>query len=355
MTPLRAVRYQRKTNNMEKQIKKPTKKQIKRIILTLILGVLLIAACVFLYRLLNFGFTIGIISVAVFLVILAIVGIFKSDTVFKLMMTFIYVGLIVVVAVVILDYSGFINRFDSTEAFVNYINNSNGMAEVLFLLVQFLQVTFIPIPSTITTVGATLLFPKFWKAFALANAGLIIGSMFAFFLGRVFGVKLAKWLVGEEAMEKYQRFMKGRDKIILFYMFLFPFFPDDFLCLLAGLTNMSYFGFFIMMLITRSIGTASTIFMAKGIFKIPFEGWGIPVWIALVLLVLVLFVVTIKYSAKIEAMMLKLIDKITFKKKNVKEDAEQVDTLSNQSANSASIEKNVNVENDEIKEQNGSS
>lgn len=318
--------------------------------MTLVLGVLLITACSFLFSLLHYGLTIGIISLAVTVITLAIVGIFRLDSLFKLMMTSMYVGIICVLALVVLDRTGFIHQFDSTEAFVDYINNSGGVAEVLFLIVQFLQVTFIPIPSTITTVGATLLFPQFWKAFALATSGLIIGSMFAFFLGRVFGVKLANWLVGEDAMKKYQKFMKGRDKIILFYMFLFPFFPDDFLCLLAGLTTMSYTGFFLMMVVTRAIGTAGTIFMAKGILSIPFEGWGIPVWIALVIIVFGLFVLTIKYSAKIEEWMMRFIDKITLKSKREEllhkadettETSEESDRLSNN--NDKGIQKATNV------------
>ncbi len=301
---------------MGKQIKnKLTSKQKKRIALTLLLGAALVTGCVYLYNLLNFGLTIGIITVAVTVVVLALASVGKSDMLFKFMMTAIYLGIVAVGVIIVLDRTGFIGKFDSTEAFVAYINNSGGVAELLFLLIQFLQVTIIPIPSTITTVGAALLFPEFWKAFALATSGLILGSMFAFFLGRVFGIRLANWLVGEEAMEKYQKFMKGRDKIILFYMFLFPFFPDDFLCLLAGLTSMSYFGFFLMMLLTRSIGTAGTILTAKGIFSIPFAGWGIPVWIFLILVVIALFIVTVKYSAQLEAGMLKLVDRLSLKRK----------------------------------------
>ncbi|NCA67339.1 MAG: TVP38/TMEM64 family protein [Clostridia bacterium] len=314
---------------MEKFIKKQklNQKQKKRVVLTLVLGVLLLAACVLLYNLLNYALTIGIISVAVATVTLTLFMI-RTESVFKILTTMIYVGLICVIVVIILDWTGFIHQFDSTEAFVAYINNSGGVAELLFLLIQFLQVTLIPIPSTITTVGATLLFPQFWKAFILSTSGLVIGSMLAFFLGRVFGVRLANWLVGEEAMQKYQKFMKGKDKIILFYMFIFPFFPDDFLCLLAGLTNMSYFGFFIMMIVTRSIGTAGTIVMAKGIFSIPLVGWGIPIWIALILVVFALFVLTIKYSAQIETFMMKLIEKMSIrgkKRNHIKNNAKPIE------------------------------
>mgnify|MGYP002508213373 CR=1 FL=1 len=73
----------------------------------------------------------------------------------------------------------------------------------------------------------------------------MIGSMFAFFLGRVFGVKLLIWMVGPKAYNKYQKMLKGRDKLMLFMMFLLPVFPDDLLCIFAGVTTMSYTTFFI--------------------------------------------------------------------------------------------------------------
>ena len=142
--------------------------------------------------------------------------------------------------------------------------------------------------------------------------GLVIGSMFAFFLGRVFGVRFANWLVGEKTIAKYHALTKGRDKVVLFYMFLFPFFPDDFLCILAGMTNYTYVGFFLLQVFSRTIGTLTTILLTKGVVSIPLEGWWLALWAVIIIAVVILLIMTIKYSDKLERYSMKIIDKLTF-------------------------------------------
>ena len=193
-----------------------------------------------------------------------------------------------------------------------------------------------PIPSTVTTVCAALLFGTqpmtfmgWLKPTLLAVAGSTIGSMLAFWLGRVFGMKLVVWLIGKDAVNKYQHIVKGKDKLLLFFMFLFPFFPDDALCLLAGLTNMSYLGFFAMQLFCRFVGigvTVATTQFGDGIMGIiPFSGWGIPVWIVAILLVLVLLFLTFKYSDKIEKFFTKIVYKmLPFLKRKKMEETEEI-------------------------------
>ena len=225
-----------------------------------------------------------------------------------------------------LNKSGLLSSINSADDVVNYINNSGGVAEVIFVLANFLQVTIIPIPSTITTTAGALLFEGIWKPLYLTVIGLVIGSMFAFFLGRVLGVRFANWLVGEKTIAKYKAMTKGRDKIVLFYMFIFPFFPDDFLCILAGMTNYTYIGFFFLQVFSRTLGTLTTILIAKGIVSIPFYGWWLALWAVIIILVIVLLIYTIKYSEKIEQFVMKVIDKLTFgltsKKRLEKESAE---------------------------------
>ena len=92
-----------------------------------------------------------------------------------------------------------------------------------------------------------------WPAFIFSSIGQIIGSIIAFALGRFFGVKLVTWIVGEETLHKYQDMIKGRDKLMLTVMFLFPVFPDDVLCLVAGLSSMTWPYFIIVMCICRPI------------------------------------------------------------------------------------------------------
>ena len=143
----------------------------------------------------------------------------------------------------------------------------------------------------------------------------MIGSMFAFYLGRRFGVKLIIWLCGKNIYEKYVNFAKGKDKIVLTLMFLFPFFPDDILCIAAGMTDMKYWQFFVVMSITRPLNILIMEGALKGIASIPLTGYGIPIWIALIATVLIAVVIAFKYSDKIEKITMKFFEKISSKLK----------------------------------------
>lgn len=281
---------------------------------------------------------------------LAVVALFRDwETVYKLSITVLYIGAIFLIVYFALNKSGLLSSINSADDVVNYINNSGGVAEVIFVLANFLQVTIIPIPSTITTTAGALLFDGIWKPLYLTVIGLVIGSMFAFFLGRVLGVRFANWLVGEKTIAKYKAMTKGRDKIVLFYMFIFPFFPDDFLCILAGMTNYTYIGFFFLQVFSRTLGTLTTILIAKGIVSIPFYGWWLALWAALIILVIVLLIYTIKYSEKIEQFVMKIIDKLTFgltsKKRLEKEAAEAA--KNEETASDSSQENGEDVPTDE--------
>ena len=287
--------------------------------------------------------TMSIVFVAcVGVIALAVVSLFRDwDTPYKLSITALYIGAVFLIGYFALNKSGLLSSIDSADDVVNYINNSGGVAEVIFVLANFLQVTIIPIPSTITTTAGALLFEGIWKPLYLTVIGLVIGSMFAFFLGRVLGVRFANWLVGEKTIAKYKAMTKGRDKIVLFYMFIFPFFPDDFLCILAGMTNYTYIGFFFLQVFSRTLGTLTTILIAKGIVSIPFYGWWLALWAVIIILVIVLLIYTIKYSEKIEQFVMKIIDKLTFgltsKKRLEKESAEAA-----KSADAAAVQSKEN-------------
>ncbi|MDE7349046.1 MAG: VTT domain-containing protein, partial [Clostridia bacterium] len=138
-------------------------------------------------------------------------------------------------------------------------------------------------------------------------------SMLAFYLGRKFGVKLIIWLFGKNAYDKYVKFTQGKDKIVLTLMFLFPFFPDDLLCIVAGITDMKYWQFFVLMLITRPLNTLILEGSLKGFASIPLTGYGIPIWIAIIAVALVAVVLAFKYSNKLENALMSLFDKISSK------------------------------------------
>lgn len=225
---------------------------------------------------------------------------FRKKT--KLLYKIFYITIIVIFTTIIslylLKISGILTRFDSIESFREYISSFNN-AVLIFILLQFAQVVFLPIPAFITVGAGVLLFGPFWGG-VYSYIGIVFGSILAYFLGRCFGVKVAKWLVGEDNLKKGLKIIKGKDKVVLTFMFLFPFFPDDILCFVAGITTISPLFFIVMILITRFISIfASTYSMNNSI--IPYTTWwGILLWIIFILLTIFISIFICKNGEKIE-------------------------------------------------------
>jgi uncharacterized membrane protein YdjX (TVP38/TMEM64 family) len=229
---------------------------------------------------------------------------------------FLYVfGVLLIGILLPLSYTGaleYLVNLNETE--LKEIIGTSKYSEIIFIFLQFVQVTFLPIPSTITTVVGAVLFE--WSSVIYTLIGLWAGSFLAFWIGRIFGKKAARWIVGQEVLDKYYARVKGRDKTLLFLMFLLPFFPDDVLCLIAGLTNMKFRTFVLMMVITRPPQVIGTIFVIIVLqrFSIPFHGWGLVVWIVLAILVIAAVVLVLKYSSTLERWMTVILEKLTDKK-----------------------------------------
>lgn len=205
-----------------------------------------------------------------------------------------------------------VSMFDSTQKIQSFLAKYGAYAGLIYIVIQFLQVTFIPVPAAITTMAGVALFGV-WKTFIYSVIGIIAGSLLAFYLGKKYGVKLFVWLMGQRAYDKYLHMTKGKDKIVLTMMFLFPLFPDDLLCIAAGLTNMTYFQFFAIMLIARPLNILAMEGAFKGISAIPLSGYGIPIWIAIIGLTLAVAIIGFKYSDKIEQSFLKFFERISSK------------------------------------------
>jgi len=219
------------------------------------------------------------VSIITTLTVLAITF-FKSSNkiIFKLSFLSIVFILITMLSLYLFKISGLLDNFNNVKDFKEYIKSFEQYAIVLFVLVQFLQVVALPIPSFITVAAGVLLFGPL-KAAMYSSVGIILGSIVAYFIGRVFGVKVVKWLVGENNLKKGLKIIDGKDKIVLTFMFLFPFFPDDVLCFISGLTTMSPLFFIAMIAVTRVVSIFTASYSLNNSI-IPYDTWwGILLWV----------------------------------------------------------------------------
>ena len=193
---------------------------------------------------------------------------------------------------------GWIKYFEDTDSLLELIRRYDSYAVLIFVAVQFAQVTILPLPATLTTIAGFTVFGV-GETLLYSSAAIIAGSMVAFAAGRTFGVRLAVWLCGAKSVAKYRQLLKGRETLLLYAMFLLPIFPDDLLCVIAGLGSMSYRSFGVMMLISRPVGVLWTAAVYKGAVNIPANAAGIAAWVAIALVTVAVFAVLYKYGEKI--------------------------------------------------------
>ncbi len=206
--------------------------------------------------------------------------------------------LAIVVAGYVLYYeTGLSERFDNFDALKSFILDSGFWGVLIFIALTVFQVVVLPIPEAVTILLGVAIYGATWS-FVLSVIGTIIGSLISFMLGKVFGRRLCNWMFGEENTEKYAKILSEKGRFLFIIMLLFPAFPDDMLCMIAGITSMSYGYFTLVCLLTRPVMIGLTAYLGSGV--IPLTGWGIPIWIAIACLMFVMFVVIGKIKTKIE-------------------------------------------------------
>ena len=199
----------------------------------------------------------------------------------------------------LLKVTGFLDKIKSVDEFRQYISSFGFWAILIYLVCQILQVAILPIPAMVIVGSGVLMFGPL-LASILSCIGVIIGSLIAFFVGKIFGYKVVKWLVGKESLDKCLNFIKGKDKIFFTFMFLFPFFPDDLLCFVAGITTMTPLYFAIMISIVRIITVFLSCYSINNSL-IPYNTWwGILLWVLFFITTICISILLYKKSDKIE-------------------------------------------------------
>lgn len=190
--------------------------------------------------------------------------------------------------------SGFFRAAGSLEGLRAYIDRFAPYSHLLFFLVQFLSVVLAPIPSNITAAAGGLLFGT-WPAFVITFGAVAAGSLLVFWLARALGRDFADRLVSRKLSEKYQDVLQTKAPVFLVLAFLFPFFPDDMLCILAGLTDISFRRFAVIVLLTRPWGLLFASALGGSTLALP--PW---VMVPIGLGGLALFLLGMKYGDKLE-------------------------------------------------------
>lgn len=130
--------------------------------------------------------------------------------------------------------------FKDINALRGLVGDSVIMGPIIFILLQILQVVIPIIPGGISSAAGVLIFGP-WMGFVYNYIGICIGSIIIFLLGRRYGKPFILSMISDKTYNKYIKWLddQGRfEKLFALAIFL-PVAPDDALCLIAGLSNIS--------------------------------------------------------------------------------------------------------------------
>jgi len=224
----------------------------------------------------------------------------------RLFFMFCLIASIIAIVVVIFCKTNIWQKINSIDKIKNIVEKGGVFSCLIFVIFQILQTTILQIPAIVITLAGTIIFGK-WLAFFLSFVSILIGSCIMFWIGRKGGKKFLKFVLGDEKSKKISQRISNC-KYLFVLMMLFPLFPDDILCAIAGITNMSFKFFFITNIIARFIGIGCTVFLGTG-SVIPFSGWGIIIWGVILVFITGIFYVSIKYQDKIDSILNEMFSK----------------------------------------------
>lgn len=199
--------------------------------------------------------------------------------------------------------TGFFQTLHSRAAMEAYIAQFSPWSHLMYFVIQLISVIVAPIPSNITALVGAVMF-GFWPAFLLTWGAVVLGSVIVFLLARVLGHKFVHQFVSEKVSGKYLDVIQRKRDVFLFLAFLFPFFPDDLLCILAGFTDLSLKRFLILCLVARPWGLLVACGVGGSTLSVP--PWAM---VLMGLIGLAVFLVAMRYGDKVEQAILQRMNK----------------------------------------------
>lgn len=142
--------------------------------------------------------------------------------------------------------------FTNKEQLQFFISQSGIWGPAFFILIQILQVVFPIIPGGVTCMAGVILFDPY-LGFLYSYIGIIVGSSINFYLARRYGETFVRKFVEDATYYKYMDKLNRGNKfdIVFAAAIILPGAPDDILCMLAGLTRMTWQKFACILLLGR--------------------------------------------------------------------------------------------------------
>lgn len=138
------------------------------------------------------------------------------------------------------------------------------LGPLIFIGVQLLQVLIAPIPGQVVSLLSGALFGP-WLGTLYSMLGMALGFTLIFILAKNLGRPFVERFVHQKYLDKFDYVTKTNGPVILFLIFLMPFFPDDIISLIAGLSPIRIRTLILVSLAGRLPGTLVLALLGSGI------------------------------------------------------------------------------------------
>lgn len=162
-----------------------------------------------------------------------------------------------ILCIVIFLYAWKKGLFHSQAKLQSFISGFGASGAVIFIIFQAVQVVVPVLPGGISCLAGVLMFGV-WKGFFYNYLGICAGSMLAFGVAKCYGKPVLKALFTQKMIEKYETWTSAKGSFAKWFAIaiFFPAAPDDFLCYLAGTTEMAFSRFAAIILLGKPFAIA---------------------------------------------------------------------------------------------------
>lgn len=173
-----------------------------------------------------------------------------------------------IISILLCIYGWKTGLFTSQEKLQNFIKGFGFAGVLVFIVFQTAQVVVPVLPGGIGCLAGALIFGT-WKGFLYNYLGICLGSVLAFLVARIYGKPILRCLFSRKLIDKYESWTLEKDRFAkLFAAAIFlPVAPDDFLCYLAGTTEMSLQKFTAIILVGKPFGIGLYSMGLMAVFK----------------------------------------------------------------------------------------
>lgn len=140
------------------------------------------------------------------------------------------------------------------QALREFVSARETAAPLVFMGLQILQVLLAPVPGEISGFVGGYIFGT-TLGFVYSSIGLAAGSTLNFYIGRILGNRFVRRVIPAAKLEKFDRFLSHQGVFVLLWLFIFPGFPKDYLCLFLGITVLPFKVFILLAGFGRMPGT----------------------------------------------------------------------------------------------------